>query len=74
MVIKYKTGIVMHKAYHNSIPGNIQNLHITGKSHYNTRTSSNNNFHKFCACTYTRQSSIDHGVINVLNSLVPELK
>ena len=37
-IIKYKTEIVMYRAYHNFLPDNVQKL-ITRKSHYNTRNS-----------------------------------
>ena len=36
-IIKYKTGIGMHKAYHNFLPDNVKKL-ITRKSHYKEET------------------------------------
>ena len=74
-IIKYKTGIAMHKAYDNyCLPDNVQRLITTRKSHYNTTNSYNSNFHKFCVCTNLRQMSISYRGINVWNKLDPEVK
>ena len=70
---KYKTEIVMYKAYHNFLPDNVKKL-ITRKSHYNTRNSYNSNFLKFCVRTNLRQMSISYRGINVWNKLDPEVK
>ena len=50
-IIKYRTGIVMYRAYYNFLPDNAQKLITTRKSHYNTRNSYNSNFLKFCVRT-----------------------
>ena len=73
-IIKYKTGIVMHKAYHNFQADNAQKLITTRKSHYNTTNSYNSNFNKFCIRTNIRQVSISYRGINVWNKLDPEVK
>ena len=73
-IIKYKTGIVMYKAYHNFLPDNVQKLIKTRKSHYNTRNSYNSNFLKCCVRTNLRQMSISYRGINVWNKLDPEVK
>ena len=73
-IIKYKTGIGMHKAYHNFLPDNVQKLLTTRKSHYNTRNRYNSNFVKFCVRTNMRQMSISYRGINVWNKLDPEVK
>ena len=73
-IIKYKTGIVMYKAYHNFLPDNVQKLITTRKSHYNTRNSYNSIFLKFCVHTNLRQMSISYRGINVWNKLDPEVK
>ena len=72
-IIKYKTGIVMYKAYCNFLPDNVQKL-ITRKSHYNTRNSYNSNFLKCCVRTNLREMSISYRGINVWNKLDPEVK
>ena len=73
-IIKYKTGIVMYKAYHNILPDNVQKLMTTRKSHYNTRKSYNSNVIKYCVRTNLRQMSISYRGINVWNKLDPEVK
>ena len=74
-IIKYKTGIAMHKSYHNFLPDNIQTLLSTRKSHYNTRISYNNrNLLKCCVPTNIRQMSISYRGSNVWNKLYPEVK
>ena len=50
-IIKYKTGIAMHRAYNNFLPDNVQKLMTTRKSHYNTRNSYNSNCLKYCIRT-----------------------
>ena len=72
--MKYKTGIVMHKAYHNILPDTVQKLITTRKSHYNTTNSYNSNFLKFCVRTNIRQMSISYREINAWNKLNPEVK
>ena len=72
--MKYKTGIVMYKAYHNFLPDNVQKFITTWKSHYNTRDSYNSNFLKFCVCANLRKMSISYRGINVCNKLDPEVK
>ena len=69
-IIKYKTGIVMYKAYHNFLPDNVKKLITTRKSHYNTRNIYNSNFLKFCV----RTNLISYRGINVWNKLDPEVK
>ena len=71
---KYKTGIVMYKAYYNFLPDNVQKLITTRKSHCNTRNGYNCNFLKFCVRTNLRQMSISYREINVWNKLDPEVK
>ena len=44
-IIKYKTGIVMYRAYYNFLQDNVQKIITTRKSHYNTRNSYNSNFY-----------------------------
>ena len=73
-IIKYKTGIVMYRAYHNILPDNVKKFITTRKSHYNTRNSYNGNFLKFCVHTNLRQMSISYRGINVWNKLDPEVK
>ena len=73
-IIKYKTEIVMYRAYYNFLPDNVQTLITTRKSHYNTRNSYNSNFLKFCVRTNLRQMSISYRGINVWNKLDPEVK
>ena len=73
-IIKYKTGIVMYRAYYNFLPDNVQKLITTRKSHYNTRNSYNSNFLKFCVRTNLRQMSISYRGINVWNKLDPDVK
>ena len=56
-IIKYKTGIVMHKAYHTFLPDNVQKIITTRKIHYNTRNNNivivlNFAFVKFKTNTY----------------------
>ena len=46
-IIKYNTGIVVYKAFHNFLPDNVKKLITTRKSHYNTRNSYNSNVLKF---------------------------
>ena len=72
-IIKYKTVIVMYKAYHNFLPDNVQKLITTRKSHYNTRNSYDSNFLKFCVCTNLRQMSMSYHGINVWNKLDSEV-
>ena len=72
-IIKYKTGIVMYRAYYNFLPDNVQILIATRKSHYNTRNSYNSNLPKFCIGTNLRQMSISYHGINVWNKLDPEV-
>ena len=64
-IIKYKTGIVMYKAYYNFLPDNVQTLITTRKSHYNTGNSYSSKFLKFCVCTNLRQMSISYRGIMV---------
>ena len=73
-IIKYIAGIVMHKAYHNILPDNVQQLITTRKSHYNTRNSYNSNVLKCCVRTNIRQMSISYRGINVLKILDPEVR
>ena len=73
-IIKYKTGIVIHRAHYNFLPDNVQKLITTRKSHYNTRNSYNSNFLKFCFRTNLTQMSISYRGINVWNKLDPEVK
>ena len=72
-IIKYKCGIVVHKAYHNFLPDNVQKLITTRKSHYNTRNGYNSNFLKFCVRTNIRQMSTSYRGINVWIKLDPEV-
>ena len=72
-IIKYKTGIVMYKAYHNFQQDNVKKIITTRKSHYNTRNSYRSNFLKSCIRTNIRQMSISYRGINVWNKLDPEV-
>ena len=58
-IIKYKTGIVMYKAYHNFLPDNVQKL-TTRKSYSNTTNSYNSNFPKFFDPTNLIKMSISY--------------
>ena len=73
-IIKYKTGIVMYRAYYNFPPDNVQKLITTRKSHYNKRNSYNGNLLKFCVRPNLRQMSISYRGINVWNKLDTEVK
>ena len=64
----------MYKVYHNFLPDNIKKLLTTRKSHYNTRSSYNSNFLKFCVYTNIGHMSVIYCEINVWNKLDPEIK